>query len=153
MILRVRDHLIFYPIFSICQFAKYGIEAEFGQAAFRRIWSYRLFVQEDPLARVEIIYVVILVFRGSNPVPISASLRLQFKKYIYVQDKETALTRLGIISRDSVFVNLINLEKILAFLHGHSHFFKDPRTCQRTLGDRLVHAFTMFVELRGTRLA
>ena len=54
----------------------------FFQAKFRSVRSYRLFVQTDPLAREEIGDLAFLILWGSNPVRISARLRLQFQKRI-----------------------------------------------------------------------
>ena len=38
-IVRVLDHLRFCPVFSLREFAPHGIEAQFGQPSFRRIWA------------------------------------------------------------------------------------------------------------------
>jgi len=58
---------------------------EFRQNLPDRLNSYRLFIQSDPFSRLEIIDVSILVFGVSNPVWISASPHLQFKKFIYIR--------------------------------------------------------------------
>jgi len=63
------------------------------------------------------------------------------------------VARLGIVSRDGVFVNLKNFEVFVSLLHGQSHLVNESRTCQRPLGDRLVRLFAIGVGVCGARLA
>ena len=67
----------------------------------------------DPFASEEISDIAILFLRGSNSVRVSARFRLQLKKCNYKLDKETDLTRLRIVLRDSVFVHLKNLNDLI----------------------------------------
>ena len=90
--------------------------------------------------------------RVSNTVCISASLHLRFQKYIYILDKENALTRVRIVSRDDLFLGLKIFNYFVTILHGHSHFIDDPRTYRCLVGNRLLRAFAIGVPLGGSRL-
>jgi len=55
-----------------------------------------------------------------------ASLRIYFQKHIYILDEKTAQTRLHIVQRDDIFVQLENLDDLITFLHGQP--IEDPGT-------------------------
>ena len=101
---------------------------------------------------MEIGDIAILVLRGSNPVHIYASVRLQFFKYIYILDKETTLTRLRIVLRDSVFVHLNNLNDHITLLHGQPNLVYDPCTVEGPFVNRSMSAFATRIVFHSARI-
>jgi len=97
----------------------------------------------DPFASDEICDMSSFVLRDSNPIRIPASLPLEFQKFNSILDKETARTRLMIVIRDRLFVQLKNRSDLIILLHGQPKFVYDARTDEGHLGNCFMSAFAI----------
>ena len=145
------DDLSFGPVILLRQLAPHKIQTQFGEAAFSCVRFHVVSIESEALASVEIGDVAILVFWGSNPARVSASLHLQLEKGIYVLDKETALSHLRIVLRDVIFVHFENLEHFVTLLHCQPNLVHDPGARQSPLGVRLVRALLLEILFDGAR--